>query len=459
MALQNDLGKDNVRRLVIRLAIPSMMAQFVNVLYSIVDRMYIGNIEGIGEIALAGVGVCGPIVTLITSFASLVGIGGAPLLAIRLGEKNIQGAKKILANCFVLLLVLSGILTALFLTLKGPMLWWFGASAKTFGYANEYLTIYCMGTVFAILATGLNQFIICQGFATLGMCTVLLGAVMNIVLDPIFIFVFHMGVSGAAIATVLSQMGSCGFVLLVLFSKRVPVRISFSGYSLRIMKRVVTFGLSPFIIIATDSILLIVLNSVLMRWGGAKGDMLIACFTIVQSYMQLITLPMGGITGGTQPILSYNYGAKNIERIKSGERNIVALCLLFAGTMWLLSQFVPGAFASIFTQNPEYIQMSVWGIRVFTMGVVVLALQYAFVDGLTALGIARVAITLSLSRKAVFLLLVLFLPPIWGATSAFYAEPIADILCGIVTTVTFTKLIGHILDHRLQMPDGQSLYS
>ncbi len=330
MAKVNNLGEDNMKSLVLRLALPSMLAQFVNVLYGIIDRMYIGNLPQVGEVALAGVGVCGPLMTLISSFASLIGIGGSPLLAIRLGEKNQKGAEAILANCFVMLLGLSAALTAFFLALKGPLLMTFGASSVTFPYANSYMTIYTLGTVFAILSVGLNAFIICQGFSALGMLTVVIGAGMNIILDPILMFKLNMGVNGAAVATVLSQATSTLFVLWVLLGKRVPVRITFGGYSLKIMKRVVTFGFSPFIIIATDSILIIALNYVLQKYGGpSQGDMLITCSTVVQSYMQLITMPMGGITGGTQAILSYNYGAKKVDRIRQGEKYILAICVIF----------------------------------------------------------------------------------------------------------------------------------
>lgn len=460
MRRQNDLGRDDIKQLVRRLAIPSMLAQFVNVLYSIVDRMYIGNIPEVGEIALAGAGVCGPIVTLISSFAFLIGIGGAPLMAIRMGEENQEGAQKILANCFVMLLGLSAILTGAAIAFREPMLMFFGASEQTFPYAYDYLTFYVVGTVFAILTAGLNQFITCQGFANEAMLTTIIGAVMNIVLDPIFIFVLGMGVRGAAVATVLSQACSCAFVLWFLFSYRAHVRITLGGYSLKVMLRVLTFGFCPFIIIAGDSVLIIALNTVLQRYGeNGSGDMLIACATIVQSYMQIVTLPLGGITSGTQPILSFNYGAKNTDRIRQGEKQIVKLAFLFCLVMFIISQTVSGVFVRLFTQNEEYIQLSVWAIRVFTFGIIPLALQYSFVDGLTALGIVRVSVSLSVFRKVAFLVLTLAIPAYFGATAAFYAEPIVDIFCGLFSTAVFLSLIGRILRKREQMPDGQSLYS
>lgn len=455
----NDLGNDDIKLLVRRLAIPSMLAQFVNVLYSIVDRMYIGNIKDVGELALAGAGVCGPIVTLISSFAFLVGIGGAPLMAMRMGEDNREGAEKILSNSFALLLGLSGALTVLAILFRQPMLMFFGASEQTFPYANAYLTIYVLGTVFAILTAGLNQFITCQGFANEAMLTTIIGAVMNILLDPIFIFVFGLGVKGAAIATVLSQACSCGFVLWFLMSDRANIRITFQGYSMKIIRRVLTFGFCPFIIIAGDSVLIIALNTVLQKYGGSNGDMLIACATIVQSYMQIVTLPLGGISSGTQPILSFNYGAKNSDRIRQSEKEIVKLTVFFCTIMFIISQTISGVFVRLFTQNPEYIKLSVWVIKVFTFGIIPLALQYSFVDSLTALGIVKVSVSLSVFRKTLFLIFTLTLPAFFGASAVFYAEPIVDIFCGLFSSVVFLLLIGKILRKREEMPDGQELYS
>lgn len=256
--VENNLEKDSIRKLVLRLGIPSMLAQFINVLYSVVDRMYIGNIDQIGEIALAGVGICGPIVALLSAFGSFVGVGGSPLMSIRMGEKDEKSAKQILANSFLLLLVVSVVLTIILLPLKENLLLWFGASEQSFPYANDYFTIYLLGTVFALMSIGMNQFIICQGYAKVGMMSVMIGAVMNLVLDPVFIFVFGMGVKGAAIATVISQMVSCGFVLKFLFGKKVPIAISFGGYSLGIIRKISFLGLTPFIIIVMDNVLLIV---------------------------------------------------------------------------------------------------------------------------------------------------------------------------------------------------------
>ena len=446
MRLENDLDTDDIRGLVWRLAIPSMLAQFVSVFYSIVDRMYIGNIQGTGEVALAGVGVCGPIVTLVSSFAFLVGVGGAPLMSIRLGEKNRRAARQILANCFLMLAVLSLILTAGSLLIREKLLWWFGAGEATFPYAVRYLTIYLTGTVFALMSTGMNQFIICQGFAKVGMKSVMLGALANIVLDPVFIFVLNMGVSGAALATILAQMLSCIYVLLFLFGRKVPIRITFKGYDWQVMKRVFQIGMTPFVIIALDSVLIISLNATIQKLGGpGQGDTLLTCATIVQSFMLMVTMPLGGITSGTQTILGYNYGAKRPDRIWRAEKCIVSLGLIFTSIMFLAAQLIPEFFVRIFTQNEEYIRLTVWAIRIYTLGVIPLAVQYTIVDGFTGMGISRVAISLSLWRKTVFLVGVFLIPRLGGVTSVFYTEPVSDFLGTVVSVIAFILLFKRVV--------------
>lgn len=446
MKLENNLDTDDIRGLVWRLAIPSMLAQFVSVFYSIVDRMYIGNIPVIGEVALAGVGVCGPIVTLVSSAAFLVGVGGAPLMSIRLGEKNERAARQILANCFLMITVLSVVLTVVSLLLREKLLWWFGAGESTFPYAVQYLTIYLVGTAFALMSTGLNQFIICQGFAKVGMKSVVLGAAANIILDPIFIFVLNMGVQGAALATVLSQMLSCGYVLRFLTSDRAPIRITFKEYDWQVMRRVLQIGMTPFIIIALDNVLVISLNTTIQRLGGpGQGDTLLTCATIVQSFMLIVTMPLGGITSGTQTILGYNYGAKRPDRIWRAEKCIVSMALAFCTIMFIAAQLVPAFFVRIFTQKEEYIRLTVWAIRIYTLGVIPLAVQYTIVDGFTGMGISRVAILLSLWRKSVFFVGVFLIPRVWGVTSVFYTEPVSDFLGTIVSAAAFILLFKRVV--------------
>lgn len=442
MKRTNDLGRDNMLGLVLRLAIPSMIAQLVNVLYCIIDRMYIGNIPDIGTVALAGVGICGPIVTLLSSFGTLVGVGGSILMAMKLGEKDEKTANQVLSNSFLMLLVFSGLLTVSFLLLKDHLLIWFGASEVTFVYADTYMTIYTLGTFFALLAIGLGSFITCQGFANIAMTAVLIGAGGNILLDTLFVLGLGWGVAGAAWATVLSQLASCLFSVIFLFrSRRIRVRISFGGYSLPLIKKILSIGVSPFLILATDSVLLIAMNAMLKKYGGpVEGDLLITAVTIVQSFMMLITGPMIGVTGGTQAIISYNYGARQTARVRQAERYILSLCLAFTSLMFLLSRTVPQYFVGIFTQDADTVALAVWGIRVFTLSVIPLSLQYTFVDGLTALGCTRASLFLSLNRKTLFLLCVIFLPPLFSARAAFYAEPICDLLGAVTSTVVFARL-------------------
>ena len=446
MKAQNNLGTDPIGRLVIRLAVPSMLAQFVSVLYSIVDRMFIGNLPEIGDTALAGVGVAGPIVTLLSSFASLIGIGGAPLMSIRMGEKQEDKAREIVANSFIMLLVISAVLTVAALLLKRPLLMWFGASGSTFPYADAYMTIYVCGTVFALMSTGMNQFIISQGYAKTGMFSVLIGAAANIILDPLFMFRLDMGVEGAAIATVLSQVLSCAFVLGFLFSKKPPIRITFGGYRADIMKRILAIGFAPFMIIAFDSILIITLNTVLQTYGGAEyGDMYVTCATIVQSFMLIVTMPLGGITGGTQAILGFNYGAGQPDRIKKAQKYILALSVIFTTVMFLAARLVPQYFVRLFSSNTENMELCVWAIQVFTLAVIPLAFQYTIVDGFTGMGMVKISIPLSFFRKGIFFLFVFGLPAIWGAKAVFWTEPLSDLIAGIVSSAVYLKVINRAL--------------
>lgn len=454
MARENDLGNDSITQLVLKLAIPTMIAQFVNMLYSIIDRIYIGNIPGEGSIALAGVGICGPIVTLLSSFGTLIGLGGSILMAMRMGEGNMKRAKQILSNSFLTLVVLSVTLTVSFLLMKDKLLMWFGASETTFVYANTYMTIYTAGTFFALMAIGLNYFITCQGFSTIGMATVLIGAFANIVLDPIFIFVFDMGVAGAAIATVISQILSCSFAIGFLFSKRPPIKISFGNYSMGIILRIAAIGLSPFLILATDSVIMIIMNSVLQRTGGANADMLITAATIVNSYMSLITGPMGGISGGTQAIISFNYGAGKTERVREAEKKILLLCVVFTVIMFTISRFSAEFFARIFVSDAEEIALAGWGIRTFTLAIIPLAFQYALVDGLTAMGRTKTALFLSMFRKISYAVLIVVFAYVFGAKNAFYSEPVMDFIGATMSTIVFLLVFEKHMKHRTEMTEA-----
>ena len=442
MRVSTDLERDSIPSLVLRLAIPSMIAQFVNVLYSIIDRIYIGHIPEIGNLALAGVGVCGPIVTFLSSFGTLIGLGGSVIMGIHLGERNREKARQVLANAFFLLCCISIALTVIFLFSKEQLLMWFGASPITFPYANTYMTIYTAGTFFALMAVGLNYYINCQGFPVVGMATVLIGAVSNIILDPVFIFVFKMDVAGAAVATVISQFASCAFALWFLLGKKVHIPISFGNYSPKVMGRILCLGFSPFMILATDSLILILMNSALQTYGvPEQGDMLITCATIAQSYLLMITAPMLGISGGTQAILSFNYGAHRADRIRQAEKFILKLMCLFTSAMFLLSWLVPGFFVGLFTSDGETARFSIRAIHIVTLMIVPLGFQYVFVDGLTAMAKTKEALMLSVFRKGLYAAGCVVLPMLFTAEAAFYTEPLADIVSATVTATVYLLVI------------------
>lgn len=449
MKLSNDLGKDSILSLVFKLAIPAMLSQLVNLLYSIVDRMYIGNIPEIGPIALAGVGVCGPIVTFLASFGTLIGLGGSINMSIQMGAKENEKAKQILSNSFLALSVVSIALTIIFLLVKDSLIMLFGASEITFPYANTYLTIYTLGSFFAIMAISLNFFITCQGFATIGMLTVIIGAITNIILDTVFIFGFNMGVAGAAWATVIAQFLSFLFAFLFLRGNKIPIPITFGNYSKKIMIKIITFGFSPFFILAT-SFILIILNMMLQKYGGiAEGDLLISSATIIQSYLLLITGPLIGLTGGTQPILSYNYGARKIHRVRKAEKYIVIFALCLTSIMFFSTRFLAPQFIRFFTDNVLLSEVSLWGIKVSVLAVIPLSFQYCFVDGFTAVGRIKTAFSLSVFRKFIYMVSTYLLPLFFTARFAFFAQPVADLIGSIASTVTFYFVFHKHLKRRI----------
>lgn len=445
--MQNNLGSDPIRPLVWRIAFPSMLAQFVSVLYSIVDRIYISNIPLTGETALAGVGVCGPVVTMLGAFAFLVGVGGAPLMSINMGAGRPDEARRILSNSFLVLCVCAVVLTAVVFPLQRPMLMFFGASEVTYPYAEEYFSIYLCGTVFNLLSLGMNQFIISQGLAKKGMFSVVLGAALNIALDPLFIFAFDMGVAGAAVATVLSQLASCVYVLCVLFGRSVQVRIGFGGYSLKLIGRILITGISPFLIIFVDSVMVISMNAVLQSYGGAElGDRLITCATIAQSFMLVVTMPLGGISGGTQTILAFNYGAHRRDRILQAEKHIALLCVGYTALMFALARLGGGLFVRLFTTEPELAAEALDAIRICTLAVIPLGIQYAIVDGFTGMAQVKLALPLSAFRKVVYFAALFWLPAAFGARAVFYAEPVSDVLGPIASVIIYAVFIKKILD-------------
>lgn len=433
------LGTAPIGKLLFSLAVPAITAQVVNMLYNIVDRIYIGHIPEIGTAALTGVGITFPIITLISAFSSLIAMGGAPRASISMGEGNKDRAERILGNCFTTLLVLSVVLTAIFLIFQEPILWAFGASENTIGYATDYMRIYVCGTVFVQIALGMNMFITSQGFAKTSMLTVIIGAALNIALDPLFIFVFNMGVQGAAIATVLSQAVSAIWVLLFLLGKRTVLKIKLSCMAVqrKIILPVLALGVSPFIMQSTESLLSVVLNTSLLRYGG---DTAVGAYTVIASIMQVINLPLQGLTQGAQPITSFNYGARNMERVRKSIRLLLTCTLTYSTLFWLCIMLIPQVFVGIFTSDPELMDTAVWAVRIFLFGVFAFGAQTGFQQSFLALGQAKVSLLLALLRKIVLLIPLIYILPLLFTDKlfgVFVAEPIADILAASTTTVSF----------------------
>lgn len=439
------MGTMHLGKLIAQMAIPAVAAQVINVLYNIVDRIYIGHIPGYGDMALTGVGVTFPILMVIAAFSAFAGMGGAPLASIQLGKKNIEGAEKILGNCVGLLLIFSAALTVLFSLFKTPILYAFGASDTTIVYAEQYISIYLIGTVFVQFAVGLNTFISGQGNAKIAMLSVLIGAVINIVLDPILIFLCGMGVSGAALATIISQAVSAVWVVRFLSSKKSIIRIRKQHIRLnaKTVGSIAALGVSPFIMQSTESLVTITLNSGLQRYGG---DLYVGTMSILASIMQLIVVPVQGIAQGVQPIISYNFGAGKMERVKGTFVRMISICLaatlVFAGIAIIKPEF----YARVFTSNTELVSLTSQVMPVYFLGITIFGIQMACQTTFLALGQAKVSLFIALLRKIILLIpLAIILPRFMGVMGIYRAEPIADIISVIVTAVLFTVTAKKIL--------------
>lgn len=433
--MRNDekLGTAPLGRLMLSLALPTVLAQLINVLYNVVDRIYIGHMQGDGNLALTGVGVTLPIITLIAAFSAFAGAGGAPLAAIELGKKDERKASLIMGNSAWLLVFFSIVLTIGFLIFKIPILHAFGASSKTITYANDYITIYLLGTIFVQLALGLNAFISGQGAAKAAMLSVLIGAVINIVLDPIFIFALHLGVRGAAFATVISQFVSAVWVVSFLKSKRSVLYLKLVRPDKSLILKIAALGIAPFVMQSTESLVTITFNTGLQRYGG---DLYVGSMSILMSIMQLIVIPVNGITQGVQPIVSYNYGAGNRLRVKETVIRLVSVCLL--GTLILagVAIFCPSIYASMFTNDAELVALTCRIMPIFFLGIAIFGIQAACQSTFLALGQAKVSLFIATLRKIILLIpLALILPKFLGVKGIYIAEPVSDVISVIVTSV------------------------
>ena len=436
---ENDLGRDPVGKLLLRLAVPTVTAQLVNALYNIVDRMYIGHIEGVGDLALTGLGICFPVIMFVSALSALVGMGGGSRAVVRMGSGDQEGANPILGSCATLLVILSVIFTLVFQGIKEPMLYLFGATENTIGYALDYLTIYLWGTLFVELSLGLNFFITAQGFSTVGMATVLIGAVINIVLDPVFIFGFGMGVKGAALATITAQAVSAVWVVCFLLGKRTKLRLQrrFARLDWKVLTPVLALGVSPFIMQSTESLVNIAFNSSLKAYGG---DPAVGAMTICSSIMQVFYLLFQGLSQGAQPIVGYNYGAGNLDRVKKAFRLLFICALTFSTLSCLAIELFPGMFVAMFNDKPELVEIAVWTLRVYAAGMFMLGIQNACQQTFVALGQAKISLFLALLRKIILLIPLIFILPHFIANkvlAVFLAEPAADILAALTTGSLF----------------------
>ena len=436
---ENDLGRDPVGKLLLRLAVPTVTAQLVNALYNIVDRMYIGHIEGVGDLALTGLGVCFPVIMFVSALSALVGQGGGSRAVVRMGAGDQEKANAILGSCATMLVVLSVVFTLLFQALKEPMLYLFGATENTIGYAMEYLTIYLWGTLFVEISLGLNFFITAQGFSTMGMMTVLIGAVINIILDPILIFGFDMGVSGAALATITAQAVSAVWVVCFLLGKRTKLRLQrrYLRLDWKVLSPVLALGVSPFIMQSTESLVNIAFNSSLKAYGG---DPAVGAMTICSSIMQVFFLLFQGLSQGAQPIIGYNYGAGSLDRVKRAFRLLLLTSITFSTVSCLAIELFPGAFVAMFNDKPELVEMAVWTLRVYAAGMFMLGVQCACQQTFVALGQAKISLFLALLRKIILLIPLIFILPNFlenKVLAVFLAEPAADILAALTTGTLF----------------------
>ena len=452
----NDLGRDRVGTLLVRLALPAIAAQLINALYNIVDRMYIGHIEGVGDLALTGLGVCFPVLMFISALSALVGMGGGSRAAIRMGEGREDLANEILGSCAALLAVISAAVTVVFQLLKEPMLLLFGASGNTIGYAADYLGVYLWGTLFVQVSLGLNNFITTQGFSTYSMATVVIGAVTNIVLDPIFIFGFGMGVKGAALATILSQAVSAVWVLKFLTGSKTKWHLR--REHLRPQAKVVLpalalgaspFGVSPFIMQSTESLVNIALNSSLKHYGG---DLYVGAMTIASSIMQVLWMPFQGLAQGAQPIIGYNYGAGSLDRVKRCFSLMLRFSLLLSVAGWAAVELFPGVFVALFNNKPELVALTVRVLRIYMAGFFMMGLQSACQQTFVALGQARVSLFLALLRKVILLIPLIYLLPLLltgnQVFAVYLAEPAADLLAATATGLVFLRRFPRILEAR-----------
>lgn len=455
--MQHEFDKVQIPKLVLKLGVPAMLAQFFNILYSIVDRAFVGHMETGGEISLASIGICAPVLTAITAFSSLVGVGGASIMSISIGKKDYKTAHLAMNNANMLLLCISIVLTILSYVFADPLLYALGCSDAMFPYASRYFKIYVIGIIAVLCGTGMNQFILAFGNAKRGMLAIMIGAIVNTVFDSILIYIFHMGINGAAIATVIAQFCVLIYVISFLFSDKVPFRLSFSRFNRHIVRRILMIGSLPFLIVVFDNLLVISLNFVLWKYGGnLLGEQYISCAAVVQSFMILAFYPAQGITTGCGTLYSYHYGAGHYDKVIQVFRNVFFLCAGYMFFLCIAAQMIPESFAHIFIQNENIVALSAACIRKYTLGLLGVAIQYAIVDGLTAMGQIRFALPLSFFRKILYIVCVFVFPLLCPLENTFYTETVSDIIGASITIIIFITIIIPKLRQKMDSKDSQA---
>lgn len=441
MDTKNDFSKGSVTRNIMRMAIPMTFAQLINILYNIVDRLYIGRMPENAFLALTGLGICLPVITLVTAFSNLFGIGGAPLCAIERGKKDSEKAERIIGNSFTMLLTSGVLITACGLIFKRPLLYLFGASDSTYVFASDYMTIYVLGTVFVMLSLGLNQYINAQGFARAGMITVALGAAVNIVLDPVLIYGLNMGVKGAALATIFSQFLSAMWVLFFLMGKKaiLKLRISAMRLDFKLSGKIIAMGFTGFVMQGTNSLVLILYNSTIKIYGG---DVYIGIMTVIQTVHEILRMPIHGMNYGAHPVIGFNYGAKEYGRVKSCIRVISLISLCYTTLAWAALQLFPTFFIGIFNSDAEVISGGVLPFKLYYAAFIIMFLHYSGQSMFLGLGKAKQAIIFSLMRKVLFVIpLIVILPrTALGLNGIFLAEPISEVFTGSICYLTMRRI-------------------
>lgn len=449
---QNDFSQGTMSRNILTMALPMTAAQLINILYNIVDRVYLGHLEGVGRLSITGLGLCLPVISILIGFANLCGMGGAPLCSICRGKGENEEAESVMGNSFTLLILFGVGLTAICLLLKRPILYLFGASDATFPYADDYLTIYLCGTLFVMIGLGMNPFVNAQGFGRTGMMTVALGAAVNLVLDPIFIFGFGMGVRGAALATVISQACSAVWVLGFLTGPKAILRLRRTALKLRWerVRRILGLGSSGFVMALTNSLVQILCNATLQRVGG---DLYVGVMTVVNSVREVATMPAAGITNGCQPVLGYNYGAGQYRRVREGIRFTTAATMGYTAAIWVVIMAFPAMFIHIFNSEAELLSAGVPAFRIYFAAFFCMAFQFIGQSVSVALNRSKSAVFFSLFRKAFIVApLTLLLPALgWGVDGVFWAEPISNVVGGLACFITMWLTVYLPLGHK---PDG-----